>query len=751
MWLFRNNRNKFIWRILLAVIILAGMSWLVLSQLSRVPVREPARKVFVLGFDGVDPRLCREYMEKGLMPNLAAFAREGTFTELGTVNPSQSPVSWSSFAVGGDPGQHGVFDFLTRTGQDPTYNPSPESFVGQVEARFFAGIPIRRPQAINKRGGRAFWDYASEDGIKTALVLVPVTFAPPKLPNGLAVSGLGVPDLCGTQATYFYLTSNPRKLGLSKLTEFGGTTGILTRAGEIYRGQLAGPPSPLWKQERSRKAEQLAAVKTKAREKGLQASERQALEEEVARLQSGLNAFAANPERLSMPIEIEPSPNKQAARVQVDEEAQEVTVGKWSDWYRVRFRVTRLISAYGICKVFLHSVTPDVRIYVSPIEIDPERPVIPICCPHDYTRKLAKKIGLFKTRGWESDTAGLKEGVIDEKAFIEDTFEVMDKHTEMVLETLDEDDWGLFVAVLSETDRVSHLMWRLIDPAHPMYDAELARDYGDAIQKVYQKMDAVVGRFRAKVNPETTDFYVISDHGFRSFRTGVNLNTWLSRNGPGGDSSRPFMKLRMPANRQYNLQDIFGGNTDFFTMNVYDPVKNVTRTEYYVSWKDTKAFALGLGSIFINLKGRETWGCVAKSDYNAVRDEIIQGLESLIDPSTGQRVVRKVYRGTDIYHGPYANPESPAFPDLVVGFEDGFRVGWQSTLGGISEEVLSPNLEKWSGDHCGIDPSLTSGILFFSGNLAVKDPNIIDLASTILATLGVKSPQLQGRNLKGSI
>ncbi len=744
----RSRKLTLLFRFFIILLLLAGIGWWVAGQLTRVPVREPARKVFVLGFDGVDPRLCREYMEKGLMPNLTALAKEGTFTDMGTVNPSQSPVSWSSFAVGGDPGQHGVFDFLTRTGQDPTYLPSPESFVGQIEARFFAGIPIRRPQAINKRGGRAFWDYAAEAGIKTALVMIPVTFAPPRLPNGLAVSGLGVPDLCGTQATYFYLTSNPRKLSLGKMTEMGGVVSILSRNGDVYRGQLAGPPSPLWKQERSKKAAQLANAKEQTKQTGLPIEKKKALEGEVARLQSGLNAFAANPERLSMPIEITPLPGKQMARVQVDEEAQEVTVGTWSGWFRVHFKVTRLISAYGICKVLLQSVTPDVKIYVSPIEIDPERPVIPICCPQDYTRRLAKKIGLFKTRGWEADTAGLKEGAIDEKAFLEDTFEVMDKHTEMVLETLDEDDWGLFVAVLSETDRISHLMWRLIDPTHPMYDPELARDYGDSIQKVYQKMDSVVGKFRAKVDTSKTDFYVISDHGFRSFRTGVNLNTWLSRNGPGADSTRPFMKLRLPANRKYTLEDIFGGNTDFFKTNVYDPVEGVTKSEYYVSWKDTKAFALGLGSIFINLKGRETWGCVAKSEYNAVRDEIIQGLESLTDPATGQRVVHRVYRGTDIYHGPYANPDSVAFPDLVVGFEDGYRVGWQSTLGGISDDILTPNREKWSGDHCGVDPTLTSGILFCTGSLAVKDPNIIDLATTIMATLEVPHPPLQGRNLR---
>lgn len=725
-----------------------GGAWTAYSQFQHIPVRQPKRKVVVLGFDGVDPRLCRDYMQKGLLPNLSALAQEGVFTELGTVNPSQSPVSWSSFAVGGDPGQHGVFDFLTRTSKDPTYFPNPESFVGQEEARFFAGIPIRRPKAINKRGGKAFWDYAAEAGIKTALVLIPVTFPPPELPNGLAVSGLGVPDLCGTQATYFSLTSNESEISTGDATEFGGVASLLVRSGDSYQGQLTGPYSPLWKQEKARRTDLLDRAKEASHKAGLSAEQKTESDSEVKRLEDDLKTFTENPERLTIPIQIDPLPDGQRARVCIDEDAQDVEVGKWSGWFRVRFKVTRFISVYGICRVLLHSVAPDVRLYVSPIEIDPEKPVLPISYPHDYTQRLAGKIGLFKTRGWESDTAGLKEGAIDEKAFIEDTFLSMDQHTEMILDALDEDDWGLFVGVLSETDRTSHLMWRLIDPEHPMHDPDLVAKYGDTMERIYRKMDDVVGLVRAKIDLDHTDFYVISDHGFRPFRIGVNLNTWLSKNGAGGSADHPFMKLRLPANRKYQLQEILDASTDFFTTQVLDPVTKTSKTEYYVNWSETKAFALGLNSIFINLKGRETWGCVPKSQYTAVCDEIIQGLERLIDPSNGRRVIHKVYRGTDLYHGPYANPDSVTFPDLVVGFEEGYRVDWQSTLGGISEEVLTPNRDKWSGDHCGIDPSLTSGILFHNGTLSVSDPKIIDFATTILDTLGVPHPPLQGRDLR---
>lgn len=694
----------------------------------------------VLGFDGVDFNLTRQFMDQGLLPNLAKLAESGSFTGLEPANPSMSPVSWSSFAVGGDPGQHGVYDFLTRTREGQTYIPSPEAFVGLVEPRFFGGIPYRLPKVINKRGGTAFWDTAAANGIKTALVLVPVTFAPPELPNGVVISGLGVPDLCGTQATYFFLTTDEQEA--SGNTEFGGKVTQLVAEQGTYKATLEGPLSPVWKQKRGALEDRLAAFSGQEEGEGSEPGEDQ------VRLQKELEDFRAHREYLTMPFEATPLADGSGASIVIDGQGQTVQTGKWSDWYRVDFEVTPLISARGICKVLLHSVSPEVRIYVAPIEIDPTKPLLPICHPASYSRLMAKKIGLFKTRGWESDTAGLKEGYLGEQQFLDNTFETMDSHTRMALEVLDEDDWGLYVAVISETDRISHMMWRFIDPKHPLYDPHLAAQFGDSIQKSYQKMDDLVGEFLGRMD-DRTDLYVVSDHGFQSFRNGVNLNTWLSQNGPGGDSSRPFLNLRVPVTREYSLNDVFGGNSDFFTTEVTDPVTGEKRKEYYVDWSQTQAFAIGLASVYINLKGRETFGVVPRSRYEAVCDEIIKGLESLVDPETGERVVHKVYRGTDIFHGPYAKVDNVAFPDLVVGFKEGYRVGWQSTLGGISKDVISPNREKWSGDHCGVDPSLTTGILF--SNRKIDDrvrPTIFDMAPTILSRLGTPFEEMQGRVLE---
>ncbi|MCA9429098.1 MAG: alkaline phosphatase family protein [Candidatus Omnitrophica bacterium] len=719
---------------LFAIAFIVGAIYL---QAVRVPVVEPKRKVVVLGFDGADPRLCRDYMEKGLLPNLAKLANEGTFSELGTTIPSMSPVSWSSFAVGGNPGYHGVFDFLTRTPEGSTYIPSPESFVGKEEPYFWHGIPVKPPKVINKRGGIAFWDVASQFGIKTALVLVPCTFAPPELPNGLAISGLGVPDLCGTQATYFYLTDDPEVLSEFDRTEFGGAVTELALGKDgVLEGKLVGPISPVWKQELAGKQERLEELKKNLTDKSSR--------EEYKKLQKEIDS----PDRLTMPIRVKKSEDGQSAEIRIDRESHTAKVGEWSEWYRVSFEVTRFISAHGICKVRLDSVSPYVRLYVSPIEISPEKPPLSICHPANVTANLVEKIGLFKTRGWAADSAALKEGFLNEEAFMQDIFEIMEKRKEMALEVLEQDDWGLYVAVFSSTDRVSHMMWRLIDPKHPMYDKELAKRFGDSIQKTYEKMDEIVGAIRAKIDESNTDLYVISDHGFRSFRKAVNLNTWLSTHGPGGNAGNPFMELRGKVTRKYNLDDLFSGKSDFFQTEVYDPIEEVTKSEEYVEWKKTQAFALGLATVYINLKERESKGYVSKADYQAVCEEIARGLESYRDPKTGEKVVRRVYQGTETYSGPYADPDKVTFPDLMVGFEEGYRVGWQSTLGGISPEVISDNLEKWSGDHCGIDPSLTPGILYSNRTVTDTTAAIIDMAPTILEALGVPFESPEGRALQ---
>src|SRR5262249_14310178 len=244
----------------------------------------------------------------------------------------------------------------------------------------------------------------------------------------------------------------------------------------------------------------------------------------------------------------------------------------------------------------------------------------------------------------------------------------------------------------------------------------------DAIDRVYMRADSLVGTLLARCKDGRTTLLVVSDHGFSTFRKAVNINTWLVRNG--------YMSLsKLDPVRDRSLEDLFGRGT--FWPNV--------------DWTRTRAYALALGQIYVNLKGREGQGVVAPgAQYEALREELARKFEALGDAERGAAVVRRVYRREEIFRGPYFAEA----PDLVVGFERGYRVSWQTSLGGIPPDVIEPNERRWSADHCSVDPDLVPGVFFSSRPIASPDARIIDLAPTVLARLGIPAPaDMDGRDL----
>jgi predicted AlkP superfamily phosphohydrolase/phosphomutase len=224
--------------------------------------------------------------------------------------------------------------------------------------------------------------------------------------------------------------------------------------------------------------------------------------------------------------------------------------------------------------------------------------------------------------------------------------------------------------------------------------------------------------------PRDAALMVVSDHGFASFRRGMNYNTWLATNG--------FMTLTGEDTKRKNLEDLFGQG-DFFVN---------------VDWSKTKAYALGLGQIYINLAGREGKGIVkAGEEYKQVADAIRTGLESFVDPLTGEHPVAHVFTRDEAY-GTY-DPE--LIPDLIPSNAEGYRVGWQDSLGGIGKSIVENNDQIWSGDHCSVYPPLVKGILFTNFKLndaSAKEAKMGDVMPTILDLYGVPSKvRLDGRSL----
>ncbi len=627
------------------------------------------KKVIILGFDGIDPDLLSGWMDEEKLPNLKRLGESGTFLELGTTNPAESPVAWSSFATGTDPGKTSIFDFLKRDLQ--TYMPdlATTSFSeGKFLLRLF---PIEKPSVTCNRKGTSFWQIASRNGLKCIVLQAPVTFPPEKVVGGKLLSGLGVPDIRGTQGTFSYYATDVSEEGD---TEMGGKI-----------------------------------TKVKVKDKKIETI-----------IYGPRNRLSRRREDILVPLEIEIIDDKQAI-IKVQDREEKLEVRQWSDWFVINFKMNPLIKVYGMGRFYLISIRPEFRLYLCPINFYPKKPPFPISYPGSFCKKLAEQIGLYKTLGWAVDTWALSENRIDEKTFLEDLFYTMNQREEIMMNMLEKKNFDLFIFIFQASDRVQHMFWRLIDETHPAYDREKAERYGDAILKVYQKMDEIVGEVMPFVDENTT-LFVVSDHGFHPFSKAVNLNTWLVKNG--------YMRLSSEKGKEYKLEDLFG------------------RGEFWpnVDWQRTEAYALGLGCIYINLKDREIYGTVKPGDdYDGLKEEIVAKLRNLRDPATGKRVIVDVYKREDIYKGEYLKEA----PDLVVGFNEGYRVSWQTALGGIPPEIIVENKSNWSGDHCSFDPSITQGIFISNKKFTRESPSIIDIAPTVLEIFKVPIPEeMDGEPIK---
>ena len=656
-------------------------------------IRRSAERVFVMGFDGMDPTLTSRFMAEGKLPNLQKLAESGTYRTLGTTQPSESPVAWSSFATGVNPGKHNIFDFLVR--DFDTYMPD----LAMVDKKthplrlLWGIIPIARPIPLSTRGGTSFWVTAGLDGVKSTVLTVPVTFPPEEVEHGELLSGLPVPDIRGTVGTFYYWSTDLSSFEEGS-PEFGGYLKRLLFDGGVSKTYLRGPESPILKQEE-------AALRARKASGGLS-------EREEARL-----AAIKDIKDVNIPIDVRWTEN--SGRVDLDVQGTKLSLkqGEWSGWVPLTFSVNFLIKFHCMTQFYVQRADRELQIYAHPANLDPRNPPIAISKPDRFSSDLVDKVGLYRTIGWaESMDKSLQELRTDEASFLYDADKAFDDREKLILESLKRDDWDLFVAAIETTDRVSHMFFRLIDPKHPMYDKALAAKYGDAIEKIYRRADALVGRIQEKL-PKNTTLMVMSDHGFHTFRRGVNLNTWLVQNG--------YMVFDGQVSPKKGLDDLFG------------------RGQFWegIDWSRTRAYAVGLGQIYFNLKGRESRGVVSPgAEYDFLQQEIASKLVTLKDPDDRASIFRSVYKRDEIYKGRYIKNA----PDLQVGFNDGYRVGWQDTMGGVQRTVVENNNRKWSGDHCATATEISGGVFFSSRKFSSETPHIMDLAPTILTLLGVPLP-----------
>jgi predicted AlkP superfamily phosphohydrolase/phosphomutase len=682
------------------------------------------QKVIVLGFDGVDAKYTERWMNEGKLPNLARLRDMGTFRPLRPTVPAQTPVSWSTFSTGIDPGRTGIFDFLRR---DPkTYLPLFAAFdetkepflfgsgnaplaaaaifvvLGLIALLFRGGtrivvlliavvaagatflavekyLPLTKPVVVNRRQGIPFWEVAANAGKKARVVHVPVTFPARDFHDGELLSGLGVPDMSGRVGKPFYFTSELDFHRAGSSNEFSIDVVQLEDNKGVISTHIQGPPNKLF----------------------------------------------GTPPYISIPMTITVADDRNSIEIAVSGQKVTLRPNAWSGWVNFDFPFNPLIKVHGISRFHLISSQPEVKLYLSPINFDPRRlpPGFKISTPAGWAPQLAKQYGLYKTLGWQIDTWAISEGFATEQMFWDDMNWTVSQDRKMFDAFLGGDD-DLFVQQFEFPDRVGHVFWRVMDPQHPAYNAALVPQWGDAILRAYQLMDAIVGDAMRAAEAHHAALIVLSDHGFASFRKSVNYNTWLVINGYLAVKSGVQVKKR-------NVEMLFDQGQ--FWENV--------------DWSRTRAYAMGLGEVYINLRGREEHGVVQPgAEYDALKAELKQRLVTMTDPQNGEHPVRRVLAREEVYRQFDPN----MIPDLFVTNNDGYRVSWQTSLGGIPKDLIEPNKQVWSGDHCSVDPEIVRGIFFYNRKLTTdRAPYIADIYPTVLGLLDVRAPyQLDGVELK---
>lgn len=642
----------------------------------------------ILGFDGMDPDLVQKWMAQGKLPNMQKIASQGALRKLETTHSPESPTAWASFATGVNAGKHNIYDVLTRNTQ--TYMPD-LGIVHREPPRFLLNaVPIAAPKLTSLRGGTSFWVHAGRAGVRSSILTVPVTFPPEEVPNGELLAGLPLPDVRDTTGTFYYFASDLSR-DEEGVRQSGGILKRLLFDGETARTELVGPPNPI--------------VGQQLREGRANPSPTDADRAAIAALEAQ--------EDLRLPVTIHWNKASRSATIEIGDHSVLLREGEWSKWIDLDFRVNFLVQIHGMAQLYLVRAGEELQLYLSPVNWKPDKSPTPMSSPASLAADLFERLGYYRTLGWAEATWPLNEDRIDEKAFMDDLDRAFDDRAQVILQRIDTRQWDLLVGVIESTDRVQHMMWRLIDPAHPMYDKATAATFGDSIERVYRRADEFVGEVQSRLDPGTP-ILIVSDHGFHSFRYSVNLNTWLVEQG--------FMTLQGQPAGEKKLGDLDDSRGAFSEK---------------VDWSRTRAYALGFAQIYLNLNGREAKGTVSPGvEAQAVLDDLTARLLALHDPKTNQRIVDAVYKAADIYSGPFIGNAA----ELQVGFADGYRVSWQTMLGGSPPGIVHPNMKKWSGDHSGYDFKSTAGTLISSRPLVSDVSRIIDIAPTVLRYFDVPIP-----------
>lgn len=755
----------------------------------------PQGRVLVLGFDGADYETVSEMIAAGELPHLARLAEEGTFAPLTSTILPESATAWSAINTGQDASHNGVPGFVTRTLEHGP--PAPQIAFQRTEARSVADIeaaggvvgllarhggwtltigvgvgallvfwlvfrlllrirvavslvlaallggagafavhragqyvPAEIPGVVaNPLAAAPFWEIAAAAGKPAMVMNAAMSWDRAAVPDCHVLCGLGVPDARGGMGDWFVYTTDelefdkPPRGRTDGLT--AGTVFSVGWAGDRIDTAIFGPENFA---ESARLRRRIEEIDKQLASTSLGWKEGNALRDERRDLEQALGEVG----RVEVPLSIERRDS--GVRVTIDGRAQDLEVGQWSDWYPLAFELNALLKVHALTRVKLLEFDGQLmRLYVDKLDIDPAQPVFwqPVSQPFSFSKELVSALGEpFETYGWACMTMPFKSKEVDAVSMMEDIEFTMRWREKVAREMLSRDDWKVFFGVFSTPDRVQHMMYQFFDPEHPLYSPGLADQtmeffgetihLSDAIPAIYRQVDRIVGWVMDEYMREGDTLLICADHGFQSFRTQFDVNAWLAREGylvlKEGVSSRDKSVLA------------------------------------FVDWSKTRAYALGLGAIYLNLEGREPAGIVHPDEADKLLAEIRDKLIDWKDPRpehAGATVVRQVHMVHQLHDGPYVDREG----DLQLGLAGTYRIAWNTTLGSIGLEraedstygpgpVLLDNTNPWSGDHISMAQSDVRGIFFSNRPVEVPEGgvHVLHVAPTALSAAGVPPP-----------
>ena len=366
------------------------------------------------------------------------------------------------------------------------------------------------------------------------------------------------------------------------------------------------------------------------------------------------------PRTVSLPVTIEVL-DSQTVKMTLDQQQVELRLGQWSDIVELRFKAGMLFNIHAITRLIPVSLQDTVRLYVLPLQIHPLHTTWYYAASNSFSRKLWKHVGPYLTLGWPQDTTALEEGCITDGQFLDLCQTIFDRRIQILHYLMNDFSEGVLASIFDDLDRVQHMFFH--DRKDVVFDwyKQLDRFVGDVTEKVMQWG----GSYR---------YLILSDHGFSDFRKKVHLNRWLA--------DHNYLCMRNSA------ADLDG-----------------------VDWTKTRAYAVGLNSIYLNVVGREGQGAVAAEAVETLLNELKARLLDWRE-ADGIPIVQKVRLKDEAFHGPYTR----FGPDLVVGYAPGHRASAETGLGRVPSEALEANTDHWGADHC-MEAEAVPGVIFANRDL----------------------------------